>query len=257
MVLIDKARCINCGACLKSCSMGVFVLGENGPEVHPRRRCIQCMHCAGACPVKAIGFEELSPEEVYPAAPEEPLEKLIRHRRSIRHFSDKLPEKALLQQALNLAAYAPSGKNQRAYRYTVVWGKDRVMELRDRCLALCEESGEAPELPLLMSKGTDLLTCGAPCMVVAWSPDDCLNPVLDAAVAMSQLELILVNQGLGTCWGGYLSQVSDRFTEIRQYLKVPEGCHVRCALMVGYAQGEKYINSVWRPKTEALWVEET
>ena len=256
MVYIDKDLCVNCGTCLRLCPMGVFTRGEKGVEIHPRRRCIQCMHCAGACPKKAIRFEELPAQAVYPQLSGEPLEDLIRSRRSIRHFSDKLPEKAVMQHALDVAAYAPSGKNQRAFRYTVVWGKNKVLELRDKCMDLCREFGEAPELPKLLDKGTDLLTCGAPCMVVLWSPDDCLNPVLDAAVGMAQLELLLVHQGLGTCWGGYLRQVSDRFPEIRAYLGIPDGCHVRCALMVGYAKGEKYPNPVWRPETKAVWLEE-
>lgn len=254
MVYIDQTLCINCKTCLRLCPMGVFVAGENTPEVHPRRRCIQCMHCAGACPKKAIRFEELPHQDIYPAPAEDPLEQLIKSRRSIRHFSKKLPEKALLQQALNTAAYAPSGKNQRAYQYTVLYGAQKVLELRELCLSLCREFGEAPELPKLMDKGTDLLTCGAPCMVVLWSPDDCLNPVLDAAVSMAQLELLLVNQGLGTCWGGYLRQVSDRFPEIREYLGIPQGHHVRCALMVGYAQGETYRNPVWRPEAQTFWL---
>ncbi len=257
MVYIDTNLCVNCKTCLRLCPMGVFVPGEKAPEVHPRRRCIQCMHCAGACPKKAIRFEELSPAEIYPEPAKEPLTALIQGRRSIRNYSDKLPEKTVIQQALNTAAYAPSGKNQRAYRYTVVWGKERVMALRDRCLSLCEEFGEAPELPKLMARGTDLLTCGAPCMIVVWSPDDCLNPVLDAAVVMAELELLLVEKGLGTCWGGYLRQVSDRFPEIREMLGIPDGAHVRCALMVGYAKGENYRNPVWRPQVEALWLEDT
>lgn len=256
MVYIEKELCVNCKTCLRLCPMGVFVPGEETPEVHPRRRCIQCMHCAGACPKKAIRFQEIPTEQVYPAPAEEPLEKLIRQRRSIRNYSDKLPDKSVLQKALDTAAYAPSGKNQRAYRYTVVWGKKKAMELRDKCLALCEEFGEAPELNKLMKNGTDLLTCGAPCMVVVWSPDDCLNPVLDPAVVLSQLELLLVNEGLGTCWGGYLRQVSDRFPEIREMLGIPEGAHVRCALMVGYAKAERYINPVWRPAVDALWLED-
>lgn len=256
MVYIDQKLCVNCKTCQRLCPMGVFVAGEKTPEVHPRRRCIQCMHCAGACPKKAIRFDELPTEAVYPEMSAQPLERLIRERRSIRNYSDRLPDKAVIRKALDIAAYAPSGKNQRAYRYTVVWGKNKVAELRDRCLALCEAFGEAPELPKLMKYGTDLLTCGAPCMIVAWSPDDCLNPVLDAAVVMAQLELLLVNEGLGTCWGGYLRQVSDRFPEIRTYLGIPEGAHVRCALMVGYAKGEKYMNPVWRPAAEANWLEE-
>lgn len=256
MVYIDKDACINCQTCLRLCPMGVFQPGERTPEMHPKRRCIQCMHCAAACPKGAIRFEEVPSDALHPPLSGDVLEDLIRSRRSIRHFSKKLPPRDLIQQALDTAAYAPSGKNQRAYRYTVVWGPEKVRELRDLCMDLCRRFGEAPELPKLLEKGTDLLTCGAPIMFVAWSPDDCLNPVLDPAVSMAQLELLLVHQGLGTCWGGYLRQVSDRFGEIRAYLGVPEGSHVRCALMVGYPKGETYIYPVWRPKAEPLWLEE-
>ena len=255
MVYIDETLCIGCGKCIRGCPMGVFVPGDKTPQVHPRRRCIQCMHCAAGCPKKAIRFEELTPEEIYPDVPENGLERLICTRRSIRHYSPKLPPRELIQHALDMANFAPSGKNQRAYRFTVVWGQDQVADLRDRCLKLCQQFGEAPELPKLFAKGTDLLTCGAPCMIVCWSPDDALNPVLDPAVSMTQLELLLVQAGLSTCWGGYLRQVSDRFPEIRTLLGVQEGCRVRCALMVGYAAGEQYIRPVWRPKAEALWLE--
>ena len=254
MVYIDTNLCVNCKSCLRACPMGVFVPGEDSPAIHPNRRCIQCMHCAAICPRTAIRFEELTPEQVYPPLPEDPLAQLIQTRRSVRSYSDRLPPRALIQSALNTANYAPSGKNQRTYRFTVVWGAEQVRQLRDQCLALCAEYGEAPELNKLMARGTDLLTCGAPCMIVAWSPEDCLNPVLDPAVSMAQLELVLVRAGLSTCWGGYLRQVSDRFPNIRETLGLEEGCRVRCALMVGYAKGERYLRPVWRPDVEAIWL---
>lgn len=255
MVYIQKEACIGCGSCVKVCPMGVLVLKDQRPQVHPGRRCIQCMHCAAVCPQMAVGFEQLEREAVYPSMPDEPLERLIKNRRSVRRFQDRLPSRELIRQALDTAAYAPSGKNQRAYRFTVVWGKERVKALRDQCLRLCGEYNEAPELVKLQAKGTDLLTCGAPCMIAAWSPEDCLNPVLDPTVAMAQLELLLVHQGLATCWGGYLRQVSDRFPEIRRTLGLEEACRVRCALMVGYA-GEHYIRTVWRPEARVTWLEE-
>ena len=256
MVYMDESLCINCGKCIKNCCMGVFVPGERTPQVHPKRRCIQCMHCAAGCPKEAIRFEEVPTEALYPAMPQDPLEGLIKTRRSIRHFRPDPPSKELLREALHTAMFAPSGKNQRAYRWTVVWGLEQVQRLRDECLALCAEFGEAPELVKLQAKGTDLLTCGAPCMIVLWSPEDALNPVLDPAAAMAELELWLVHQGLGTCWGGYLRQVSDRFPEIRARLGLAEDCRVRCALMVGYAQGERYARPVWRPEPNITWLEE-
>lgn len=256
MIHIDERRCIGCMKCVRGCPMGVLVPGESKAQVHPRRRCIQCMHCAAGCPKEAIGFDGLDPEAVYPPLPEDALERLLETRRSIRHFRSDPPPKELLQKGLDLAMFAPSGKNQRAYRWTVVWGKAQVEALRDECLALCAEFGEAPELVKLQAAGTDLLTCGAPCMIVLWSPEDCLNPVLDPAVAMAELELWLVHQGLGTCWGGYLRQVSGRFPEIREKLGLEADCRVRCALMVGYAKGETYPRPVWRPRAEINWLEE-
>ena len=255
MVYIDASLCINCQSCLRACPMGVFVPGDTSPQVHPKRRCIQCMHCAAICPKMAVRFEELSQAEVYPPLPEEPLEALLETRRSVRSYSGRLPSRELIEHALNVASYAPSGKNQRAYRFTVVYGAEQVASLRELCLRLCAETGEAPELNKLDARGTDLLTCGAPCMIVAWSPEVCLNPVLDPAVAMAELELLLVRQGLSTCWGGYLRQISDRFPEVRSLLGLPGDCRVRCALMVGYAKGEQYRRPVWRPKAEAVWLE--
>ena len=255
MVYIDESICIGCGACMRSCPMGVFVPGEKAPQIHPRRRCIRCMHCAAGCPKEAIRFEDLKTEEIYPPMPEDPLERLIKTRRSVRSYSDRLPPKELIQSALDTANFAPSGKNQRAYRFTVVWGTAQVRALRDHCLRLCAEFGEAPELNKLFAKGTDLLTCGAPCMIVAHSPENCLNPVLDPAVSMAQLELLLVQAGLSTCWGGYLRQVSDRFPEIRQRLGLGVNDRVRCALMVGYPKGERYLRCVWRPRPETIWLE--
>ena len=111
------------------------------------------------------------------------------------------------------------------------------------------------ELNKLFAYGTDLLTCGAPCLIVAWSPEGCLNPVLDPTVSMAELELLLVQAGLSTCWGGYLRQVSDRFPEIRQDLGLGENDRVRCAIMVGYAKGEKYLRPVWRPEAPVLWLD--
>jgi nitroreductase/NAD-dependent dihydropyrimidine dehydrogenase PreA subunit len=256
MVYIEEPACIGCGKCVKGCPMGVLKLENRKAQVHPRRRCILCMHCAAGCPKQAVHFEELPDREIYPETPENPLERLLKTRRSIRHFSEKLPPRDLVEQALRTANFAPSGKNQRAYRWTVVWGKEQVQHLRDQCLALCAEYGEAPELVKLQALGTDLLTCGAPVMIVLHSPEDCLNPVLDPAVAMAQLELLLADQGLGTCWGGYLRQVSDRFPEIRKTLGVQENSRVRCALMVGYPQGEQYLRPVWRPAPDVTWLGE-
>jgi ferredoxin len=235
--------------------MGVIGKGEDGfPTTLPRRRCIECMHCASICPRQAVEFEGLSPEAIYRETPEEPLERLICQRRSVRHFKPDLPEREIVQWALDRAEYAPSGKNIHATRWTVLWGLEATEKVTQMVIDLCNSSGEAPELPKLLAKGTNLITCGAPCVILGWSPEDCLNPVVDTAVATTTLELLLQSKGLATCWGGYLNQLANHHPSLRSALGVPEGCQLRCALMVGFDQGERYRNVPYRPKAGVTWL---
>lgn len=115
-------------------------------------------------------------------------------------------------------------------------------------------TGRHPELVKLYDKGVDLLTCNAPCVIVGWSPLDALNPCVDTVIAMTTVELLLVKRGLGSCWGGYLRQVSDVSPELRARLHVPEGARVQCALMVGWPQGEHYPNIPWKPSASVQWI---
>ena len=60
-ILIDKAKCIGCGKCVKGCGFGALKLvdapGANKlgklAEVDPSA-CKACSACVGTCPVKAI-----------------------------------------------------------------------------------------------------------------------------------------------------------------------------------------------------------
>ncbi|HNY00868.1 MAG TPA: 4Fe-4S binding protein [Oscillospiraceae bacterium] len=55
---VDKSRCTRCGACERSCKMGVEVLKNiNSTE------CIRCGACKNACPTGAIHSGFLKPEE--------------------------------------------------------------------------------------------------------------------------------------------------------------------------------------------------
>ncbi len=251
MISIDETRCVNCGSCIRSCSMGVLGAGEKAPQILPRRRCIGCMHCVAACPQQAVLWDG-QPACLTP--PEEPVERLVMSRRSVRHFREEPPDRETLQWALDRANYAPSGKNIHATGWTVLWSKEVTAAMTDKVLQWCDETGEAPELRKLYDRGTNLVTCGAPCVLLGWSPDDCLNPVVDTAVAMTTVELLLRTRGLASCWGGYLVQILNAAPELLAQTGVPGGCHVRCALMVGYADRERYPNIPVRPAAEPVWV---
>lgn len=257
MFTCDAEKCIGCGSCVRVCPMGYLKLEDGRPAPRERRRCISCMHCAAACPKRAVHFDELPLGADYPPVPENELERLVKSRRSVRKFSPEPPERGDIQWALDCAEYAPSGKNIHANRWTVVYGREQTASLTQMVLDVCREKSVAPELPKLFEKGTDLICCGAPCMIVGWSPDDTLNPVVDPAVALATAELLLVSRGYVTCWGGYLRQVSDEDAALRARLGVPDGCRVRCALMVGLPGAERYPNIPYRPEAAIEWRDST
>ncbi len=254
MILIDSERCIGCGSCVRLCPMGYLTMEEKKASIRERRRCIACGHCVATCPRQAVSLCFSDTEAICPVAENE-LEQLLLARRSVRHFKKDPPARELIERVLNLAEYAPSGKNAHQHRWTVLYGLEETQRVTEMALDFCARTGEARELIKIKAAGTNLLTCDAPCVIIAWSPDDALNPVADPVVALAQVELMLHRAGLSTCWGGYLKQVAQADRVLSAYLGIPEGCNLRCALMFGYAQNEHYVNCPPRPRANVKWME--
>lgn len=252
MIRIDTERCIGCGICQRLCPMGYLTLSDGKAAIRERRRCISCGHCAAACPKLAVSLVE---EGWSPLEPANDLERQIVSRRSVRHFKPEPPPRELIQRALDVAEYAPSGKNAHAHRWTVLYGMEQTQKVTELCLDIAARTGNGKELIKIKAAGTNLLTCDAPCVILAWSPDDALNPVLDPALAMALVEIQLNQMGIGTCWGGYLRQIADADPELRAWMGIPEGCNLRCALVCGYPQGERYPNIPPRPQATVAWKE--
>lgn len=252
---IDKELCIRCGSCVKTCPVGVFEQGEDGSITAAQKECLDCFHCTAVCPTKAIGHHQLTREECYPApAGQGTLLSRFQRRRSIRHFKDAAPDRALIQAALDGAAYAPSAKNQQACRWTVVLGKEQVEHIYQLSLEWAKGQRDYRHLVWLHRYGRNPVTCSAPGLILIHCPEDCHNPQTDAAIAMALAEQLLVEGGLGTCWGGYLCRMVNQCEELKSALSLPEGHQVCGVLMVGIPD-ERYPNVPRRPAANITWVE--
>ena len=254
MMTIDKSRCVECGACITACSMGIFRRDEEGKVFAREKECMDCYHCAAACPAKAVVTHGMPEEAAYPAAPDSQLLRGIRSRRSIRHFSDRLPDKAAIARALDGAGYAPSGKNEHKNRWTVVYGREKVEELYRLVLEWAESVEHYKHLVWLARKGIDPVTCGAPCLILGHNDPDALNPQDDTVIATTLAEQLLVEAGLGTCWSGYFRRAAQGSEAIREKLGLPEGHKVYSVLMVGVPE-ERYPNIPYRAPAQVHWVE--
>lgn len=254
MFYIDRERCINCGNCIKVCQLGIFHRNEEGAiEVH-ENPCMDCYHCAAACPTHAVCHRDLGSDACYTSpAPEGTLLAKFQRRRSVRHFKGA-PDRAVIESALAGAAYAPSAKNQQACRWCVVLGSDKVEEIRQLALQWCSGQKDFRHLVWLARRGINPITCGAPCLILAHAPKNSHNPQVDAAIATTLAEQLLVDHGLGTCWGGYMAIIADQSPEIRAALAIPED-HVVCSVLMVGIPDEHYPNTPPRSAPHIHWVE--
>lgn len=252
MMNIDKELCLRCGSCVSACPMGVFHQDESGEVTADQKACMDCFHCTAACPVKAISSQ--GAEDCYPVTVEGSLLSKFQRRRSIRRFKPDTPDRALIQAALDGAAYAPSAKNQRLYGWTVVLGKEKVEQLYRRSLVWAKTQPDYRHLVWLDRHGRNPVTCGAPGLIFIHCPEESHNPQTDCAIAMTLAEQLLVESGFGTCWAGYLCRMVNQCEELRAALNLPEGHQVYGVLMTGIPD-ENYPNIPHRPAAEIQWVE--
>ncbi|MCK4497051.1 MAG: 4Fe-4S binding protein [Candidatus Aenigmarchaeota archaeon] len=52
--VVDKKKCIGCGACVSVCPQNVFELKDGKSDVAKPEDCIECMACVENCSVSAI-----------------------------------------------------------------------------------------------------------------------------------------------------------------------------------------------------------
>lgn len=255
MFTIDPNLCVRCGSCVKACPMNIFKQSENGEITAEQKDCLDCFHCAAICPVKAIGHHQLGHDILYPTPAENgTMLSAFQRRRSIRRFKHETPDRAVIQAALDGAAYAPSAKNQHRHRWTVVLGQEQTDHILEIALEWARSQKDWRPLVWLHRHGMNPVTCGAPCLIFIHSPVDSHNPQTDCAIAMTLAEQLLVDSGIGTCWGGYLCRMVNACDELKAALRLPEGHEVFGVLMAGIPD-ERYLRVPYRPAADISWLE--
>jgi nitroreductase len=152
--------------------------------------------------------------------------ELFKSRRSIRKFTDKVPEKEKLDAMLRAALMAPSSRGRRPWEFVVVTDRAKL-EAMSRCR---EHGGE--------------FLAGAPAAVVVTADAQATDMwVEDASIAAVFLQLAAHAQGLGSCWvqvrGREYAPGASSEDYIRELLGIPEPYAVECVVGVGHPAEDK------------------
>ena len=154
----------------------------------------------------------------------------IKERRSIRKFQDKKVPHEVIEEIVNVAAYAPSWKNTQIARYIGVTDKEKKDKLADNCM-----------LGFAYNQKT---THGAPALVVltmikersGYERDGSFSTPLathwqsfDAGIAAQTFCLSAHALGLGTVIMGIYDPA-----EVAQVVEIPEGQEVAALIALGH-----------------------
>ncbi|MBR6798667.1 MAG: nitroreductase family protein [Firmicutes bacterium] len=248
MIRIDKEKCTGCLTCLSVCPFTVLEEVDGKPQLAEGKSCMACMHCAAVCTEKAISFGEQeailqSALTKMPEGFDKELKGHILRRRSYRHFSSEKVDRKLIEEALEIASWAPSAKNQHPTKWIIIDDSTTLEKIMGHILKYAEENNISPEIISEYAAGNNVVMGTAPTMLLAYASDYAISPETDTAIAMTTAELYLQSKGVGTCWAGYFKRMCNAIPEIKELLpKIPRAHSFYGAFMMGYPKDEEYLH---------------
>jgi nitroreductase/NAD-dependent dihydropyrimidine dehydrogenase PreA subunit len=247
--IIDDTRCIQCGECAADCPVSIIDMDGGLPRIpeHRESYCIGCQHCLAVCPTEALSILGKEPDQstrILPPSPDA-LENLIKSRRSVRRFSPECVDKKVLDRLMEVVAYAPTGKNQRSVRFTLVDDREVMEEIRVQTMDGIRKAVADDRLPDGMEffakmvapyeQGRDIIYRKAPHMIIASAPRDSAAPDADPFIALSYFELMAQSLGLGTVWCGFARwALQSVVPELCRALGIPADHRSMYVMMFGY-----------------------
>jgi coenzyme F420-0:L-glutamate ligase / coenzyme F420-1:gamma-L-glutamate ligase len=181
---------------------------------------------------------------------ENPLLELIASRRSIRKYSDRRPERTLIEKLVQAACMAPSNHNRQGWKFVVFEDREEIVDLvqrvrqsvaksiayshrmaaerADEILHFSGAFDQAPVLILAMHKKSPAL--GRSLLAAATSPL-ASGEILSTAMAIENILLAAHALGLGACVMTAPLLAGDVWTSLAD---LPIGFEPTCLVTLGY-----------------------
>lgn len=269
---IDREKCGRDGVCAAVCPVRIIGFeADSGPfpVEGAGQRCIRCGHCVAVCPHAAFSHSAMGPDDCpsvtrRPALGPAEAEYFFRFRRSIRNYTGAALDREEIARLLNAVRYAPTGTNSQRIRWLVVCSRETVKKLAGQVIdwmshAAKEKMPVASQyhmsgLVRAWKLGYDIITRGAPGLIIAHAPEDYGIATIDSTIALSYLDLAAPSFGLGTCWAGFFMMAVPHWEPLRSALGLPDGHACYGAMMLGHPEFQ-YQRLPLRDEAKISWLE--
>ncbi len=285
-LVVDAEKCNLCELCIATCPSDM--VRRKGDAIRIGRvACIGCGHCVAVCPTGAVHDEDAADEGPAPIHPDalarDGLRALFERRRSVRRYAPKPVPRALIEDVLDVARWAPTAANAQPQEFVVVENAEARGSLREaienyyrsfaealadrerrderlRDLGVAPEEARHPHVEAAVpafvkhvEAGRDRLFFGAPAVIVVHAASSSVMP--DSACDFATMCLVLMAEahGLGTCLTGYASDALRVLPEARATLGIPAGNQVHQVVVVGWPE-ERFYRAPQRDATKARWM---
>lgn len=252
LIEVNRQTCNHDGICAAVCPIKVIDFEEGGypsAVAEADELCIRCGHCVAACPNQSLEHRDIATEMCPPVRKElrlsaEQCEHFLRSRRSIRVYRQESVPRETLGKLIEVARYAPTGKNSQCVEWLVL---DDREELRRLATIVCDWmrwlEANLPDLAKTMrvdwaiagwERGDDIFLRSAPALIVAHGDKE--NRMVPSActIALTYLELAATSMDLGCCWAGYLNAAATTYPPMQEALGLPSGHNCFGAMMLGF-----------------------
>lgn len=145
---------------------------------------------------------------------------VVRTRKSVRSYSNRMVEEEKITRILEAARIAPSWANRQCWSFIVVKDREKIRKLAGGLIN-----------PWLKQAPVIIVACGNP--QKSGSRNGMDYYLVDVAISMEHLVLAAADLGLGTCWIGGFDE-----RKVKRTLGVPENIKIVALTPVGYPASE-------------------
>jgi nitroreductase len=138
--------------------------------------------------------------------------RLIKDRRSVREYLDKLIDKRILEEIVDCGRLAPSAKNVQPWKFVVVTDKAKLEEIAKQVW------------------WGDFIKDSSACIVVC-GDREAKRFSEDCCLATENMILTAKSLGIGSC---YVAAIGKDVEGVRKLLNIPENLEIVCFLPLGY-----------------------
>ena len=179
--------------------------------------------------------------------------QVVKHRRSVRNYTDQIVSEEIVNDLLDVAVQAPSAMNEQPWAFAVIQDPELLKTYSARAKSLFLNSPQAEtkraDLQAMLAAPEFNVFYNSTTLIVIYAKPIGLHPDWDCCLAGENLMLAAENKGLATCAIGLAWTLFDQ-SDVKRELNVPDNYITVLPIILGYPA--QTLQATSRKKPEIL-----